>query len=182
MPDRIHWDFISGEEGGRRLDAYVPSGNSGATIATGYDLGTKNEYDLRRQGIPNILIDRLRPYLGLRGGDAEARLRMQPLAVTQAEADAIDGAYRTYLFGFLDRLFTEEAGYSFGDLPTEAQTVIASVAAQHGEHLYRRTPNFWAAVKMRDWESAVAELRDFHDRYPRRRNSEADVLERILPR
>lgn len=181
MPDRIDWNFISREEGGQHLSAYVPKDSSGATIATGYDLGSKNEFDLRRHGIPNSLTNKLRPYLGLKGAAARARLRSVQLVVTQAEADAIDGAYRGFLFRSLYNLFPNEAGFSFGSLPVEVQTVIASVATQHGEHLNQATPNFWSAMKARDWGAALAELRNFGDDFPSRRNREADVLERLVP-
>lgn len=181
MPDRIDWNFISQREGGQSLSAYVPGPGSGATIATGYDLGGKNEYDLRRHGIPSSIVGRLRSYLGLKGSGAQTRLRSNPLVVSKTEADAIDNAYRNFLFRDLDNRFQSKAGFAFGDLPPEAQTVIASVATQHGEHLDASTPSFWAAVTSQNWSAAVAELRNFKDSYQPRRDLEADVLERIVP-
>jgi len=37
----INWKFISEKEGGQWTNGYVPSENSGVTIATGFDLNAK---------------------------------------------------------------------------------------------------------------------------------------------
>ena len=41
MTTNINWDFISGLEGKSITQGYVPSDNSGVTIATGFDLKEK---------------------------------------------------------------------------------------------------------------------------------------------
>jgi hypothetical protein len=67
MPDKIDYDFISKLEGGRQTTGYVPDTNtsqSGVTIATGFDLGQRNENDLIALNLPQSLIDKLKPYLG----------------------------------------------------------------------------------------------------------------------
>lgn len=68
----------------------------------------------------------------------------------------------------------------FSRLPSEAQTVIASVSFQYGVNLDLRAPRFWRAVASQDWAAAVAELRRFGDAYPTRRRREADLLTRIV--
>ena len=52
----IDWDFITEQEGGRILKGYLPDkkSKSGVTIATGFDLGQRNESDL--QGLSLIHI------------------------------------------------------------------------------------------------------------------------------
>lgn len=56
----------------------------------------------------------------------------------------------------------------FYKLPTEAQTVIASVAFQYG-NLATSAPKFWAEATSKDWSGAISELRDFGDVYNTRR-------------
>ena len=62
----------------------------------------------------------------------------------------------------------------FGQLTDAQKTVITSVLFQYGSP--RRTPNFWRKVTNQDWAGAEAELRNFGDKYPTRRNKEADLL------
>ena len=42
MTKNINWDFISELEGKGVNQAYVPSDNSGVTVATGFDLKEKD--------------------------------------------------------------------------------------------------------------------------------------------
>lgn len=70
LRNQIDYAFISDLEGGRQLVGYVPAvdvSRSGITIATGFDLGQRNESDLRRLGFAPSLVAQLRPYLGLTG-------------------------------------------------------------------------------------------------------------------
>ena len=69
-----------------------------------------------------------------------------------------------------------DASVSFEALAAECQTVIASVAFQYG-NLSTATPNFWRQVTAQDWSGALANLRNFGDRYKTRRAKEADLLE-----
>jgi nucleoid-associated protein YgaU len=43
-------------------------------------------------------------------------------------------------------------------------------------------PNFWSDVTEGRWESVIQKLRDFGDRYPSRRNAEADLLQGAFER
>jgi len=67
----------------------------------------------------------------------------------------------------------------FFSLPRQAQTVIASVSFQYG-NLALRTPNFWKAITAQDWKRTIAILKKFGDRYPSRRNAEANLLEGLM--
>lgn len=69
MPHKIDFSFISQLEGGQKLDGYVPAATkskSGVTIATGFDLGARNEGDLRKLLFSPSLIVKIKPYLGLK--------------------------------------------------------------------------------------------------------------------
>ena len=50
MPENIDYNFLSDLEGGSKTTGYVPAAavsKSGVTIATGFDLGQRDENDLK---------------------------------------------------------------------------------------------------------------------------------------
>ena len=67
----VDFDFILEQEG-YKLKGYVPDAkksNSGVTIASGFDLGARNLSDL--SGLPQTIIDKLTPFLGIKGAKAD---------------------------------------------------------------------------------------------------------------
>jgi len=183
MPD-IDWDLIGALEGGRFKTGYVPNGagdKSGVTIATGVDLGQRDAAELRRMGLSDTLVARLRPYLGVRGAAARALLRDRPLTIDGRQAAALDSAIKDAKVREIARQYRRgirrhTGRVLFDALPDALATVYASVAYQYGANLPRATPNFFRAVSCGDWAAAYLELRDFKDGYPTRRNREADYL------
>ena len=192
---RIDWDFIASNEG-NRLTAYVPLGptgavlgHSGVTIASGFDLGQHSVQDLTKMGLDSALVNKLTPYVGLRGSDAKNYLDAHtPVSIIQSEASAINAASHSESLVRLVAQYdaaTNTPGAFYG-LPARTQTAIADVAFQYG-NLAGETPIFWSEIVSRDWAGAIAELRDFHDEHGTRRNSEADLIEndrvesRLLP-
>ena len=170
----IDWDFIGELEGKRILNGYVPTTKnmkSGVTIATGFDLGQRNEGDL--SGLPKALIDKLKPYLGIKG--AEAKEVAGNLNITDPEAKIIDEFSHGEVLNDLRKKWKAKTGKSFDDLPMHKATVVASVRFQHGD-LATKTPNFWRQTTTGDWQGATENLRNFQDEHPRRRNKEADYL------
>jgi len=187
--DGVDWDFISQQEGGQRLDGYVPINpdgsvvnSSGVTVATGVDLGQRSEAEIRALDIPDTLKDKLAPYANRTRDDAATFLDSNPLALTTEEADQLDRAVKADALDDIASNYNEATANNprFDELPSEAQTVVASVGFQYGADLESATPNFWDAVTTQDWESAIRELRNFGDDFPSRRNREADVLEPIV--
>ena len=71
-------------------------------------------------------------------------------------------------------------GIKFSNLPSEIQTVIASVTFQYGINLNLRAPKFWKAVTAQDWNKTLSILRNFGDKYGTRRNKEANLLEALI--
>ena len=183
---KIDYDFISQREGGRVTNGYVPDpkkSKSGVTIATGFDLGQRTRNDLENLGLPENLIQKLEPYLGVKKEDAVTLIKDKPLSITDEEAKIIDKKVKAQTTERISKAYddaTPEGTANFKDLPAEAQTVIASVAFQYGVNLATRTPAFWGKVTQQDWKGAVAELRDFRDKYPTRRGLEADLLEKSI--
>lgn len=182
MSLKVDFTFISELEGGQQLTAYVPASSisqSGVTIATGFDLGARDEHDLQKLGFSTDLISRLKPYLGLKKAEAVAKLEHDPLSISQPEADLIDAAAKADATEFIVNLYDSaiaSGALPFAELSAEAQTVIASVSYQYG-NLSVRTPMFWAAVTAQDWHKSINILKDFHDNYPTRRHKEAAYLQ-----
>ncbi len=186
MAESIDWDFIASLEGKGVTTGYVPDAagsNSGVTIATGFDLGQRNETDLTNLGLSSALVTKFKPYLGKKGKDAADFLKTNPLTVTDAEATEIDNAVRAQKVPALKQKYLNSpdntANVIFDDLPSQAQTVIASVSFQYGD-LSSKAPKFWTAVSAQNWEESVKILRNFQDKYPTRRNKEADLLDQII--
>lgn len=187
MPNHIDYSFLSELEGGSETIGYVPAAaisRSGVTIATGFDLGQRNEADLVRLGLSGSLIAMLLPYLGMTGMAAHQYVARHPLAITGGESMEIDRAVKAEHVSLLERKYLTSPHNtkrsSFFSLPPEAQTAIASVSFQYGVNLDVRAPRFWHAAAARDWKQAVEELKKFGDAYPTRRRREADLLKRVL--
>lgn len=186
MSFEVDYAFLSKLEGGCRTGGYIPDlekSKSGVTIATGFDLGARNEDDLHRLGIRGSLFKKLTPYLGLKKHDAARKLEKNPLSITTTECLQIDRVVKTHYLTQLAKRYNNaisSGATKFEDLKPEFQTVITSVSFQHGLELSRSAPKFWASVVAQDWKLAVKILRDFEDQYPTRRNKEADLMERAL--
>ena len=70
MTNQIDWDFISKLEGAAVNVGYVPdveNSQSGVTIGTGFDLGSKNEEFANSIGLEQSLIEKLKPFFKLKG-------------------------------------------------------------------------------------------------------------------
>lgn len=183
MPENIDYKFISDLEGGSRTMGYVPAAGvskSGVTIGTGFDLGQRGEADLKALNLSAALITKLKPYLGKKGSDAQNALKAKPLMITNQEALDIDKAVKKdHIEKIKLKYNLASMKVKFIDLPSEAQTVIASVSFQYGVGLDIRAPKFWKEVIVQNWPGAIKVLKSFGDAYPTRRNKEAALMEKI---
>jgi GH24 family phage-related lysozyme (muramidase) len=184
MPENIDYKFLSELEGGSKTVGYVPAASvskSGVTIATGFDLGQRKVADLQSLHLGAALVTKLKPYLGMTGEKAQELLKKSPLHITAAQAKAIDKAVKSAHITRLKKKYDTAPGNKkkFIDLPSQAQTVIASVSFQYGTDLVARAPKFWKAVTSQDWAAAIKILKTFGDAYPTRRKKEAALLEKI---
>ena len=174
----VDFDFIKDREGYKKK-MYVPKsagkvlGKSGPTIASGFDLGQRNEADLK--GLPPALVKKLKPYLGKKGSVADAYVRNNPLTLTTKEVDQINKFAKKQEINRLKDDWEAASNVAFEDLTKEQATVVASVAFQYGD-LPSKAPTFWKHVTNDDWDKAEAELRNFGDKYTTRRTAEADYL------
>lgn len=192
----IDWDFISDREGGQWLTGNIPedrdggvAGQSGATIATGFDIGARNTRDIDRLDIPVELKDKLKPYCGKQRQEAREYLRQHPLSITKAEADSLDQVVKQRELNSLIRGYNAavdaanaQDGCSrvhFEQLPQEAQTAIASVKFQYGS-LSQATPSYWQQVTEQRWPDARNNLDNFGDQHAPRRKKEAGLLGSVI--
>ena len=163
----VNSGWVALNEGGSLLKGYAPkpapggTDHSGVTLAAGYDLGQHTVADLRRLNLPEDLITRLSPYVGLKGQAARDALAKQPLSVSRAEADQIDhGAFNSY-FNAAGNAFDDEAGEgAFAKLPWQAQTVIGDLWYNQGD-LRVKAPQFWKQVTTGDWQGAYQNMQDY---------------------
>lgn len=178
----VNTDFLVQVEG-FKTNGYVPmeSGkalqNSGVTIASGLDLGAQSEERLRLMGMEDNLINKFKPYLGIKKDAAVALIRKQPLTLTREEALKVNAIVKPFYARDIAAKFNSATkGPKFEELPSEWQTAIASVGFQYGTNLAKATPNFWRQVTTGDWKGAHANLNNFGDKYPTRRKKEANLV------
>lgn len=182
----VDYDFISDLEGALKTEGYIPKtksgkilGKSGVTISTGVDLGSKTaEYF---KGLDKELVNKLSPYFGLKTKKAEAKLKEVGLNISKDEARTVYEFVKEKELGFLKEHWNKakaagKTDIDFDSLSEPMQTVLASVGFQYG-NLPAKTPKFWGFALNNDVDGVISELRNFGDKYPTRRNKEADYLE-----
>lgn len=179
--ENVDINFIAGREG-YELQGYVPDvkgSKSGVTIASGLDLGARNVNDLK--GLPENIITKLKPFLGLKGSQADAKAK--ELNITEEEAKIINTFAHKQSLTKLKKKWEKDSGQSFDLLSKEQATVLASVAFQYGTSFKRKDGkqmNFYKLALAGDWQGVYEELLDFGDRYGSRRKEEAAYLKKYL--
>ncbi len=181
-PCSVDWYFIKGVEGSRN-QGYVPCdtsgkviGNSGCTIAIGFDIGNQSVSSMTSYGFSADLLRKLLPYTDKKGQIAKVFLDKYPLILSDEEVDEINEHVQEH---FEERLATQYdacSDFKFNFLDTPKQTVLMSVAFQYGD-LKTKCPKFWHCMTQGLWSEAVKELRQFGDDYTKRRLLEAKLLE-----
>ena len=175
IPANIDFDFI-GQQEGIKSSMYVPKKNgqvlddSGPTIGIGLDLGQRNVSDL--EGLSPDLIEKLSPYTGMKGSEADSFVKENPLTLTSDELVEVNSWTKKTETDKLLRRWAEDSDIAWSDLTPQQATVVASVSYQYGTG----APKFWSHVTSGDWDAAEAELRDFGDEYKSRRLREARYL------
>ena len=153
---------------------YVPdpeNSESGVTVGMGVDLAHAN---IHRMTLPQELKDKLVPYKGLKGKKALKFLEKKPLLLTPQEAVMLSKVATVRYTTFVKNFWNADSDVDWSAVPDAIQTIAFSVLYQYGRPA--RVPKFWKAITALDVAEGVAELRDFGDRYPTRRNKEADYL------
>ena len=177
---KINWKFISEKEGAGKKQGYVPKdknnkpdSNSGVTIGTGIDLKMKNRKYFEDLNIDEDIIKELEPFFGLKGIDADVKAKNLNLSTEQIAK--LDLAVKKDYANRIKTQYEKDSGKRFENLTDAQQTVIISVAFQHGLNATKKY-NFWKQATTGDWNSVEKNLRNFGDDYDTRRKDEADLL------
>lgn len=141
-------------------DKYKVFGVSGVTVATGFDLGQKTMRELQNEiRLPSDIIEKLAPYVGLRGRDAILKLHQKPLTLSKNEIEAIDDAFIPFYYNrYVKPTYDKESDVPFEKIPEEAQVVIYSILYQRGPGYVKRMPVCWGCFVDGDWNGAAYEL------------------------
>ncbi|MDR2150552.1 MAG: pesticin C-terminus-like muramidase [Spirochaetaceae bacterium] len=156
-------------------------GQSGVTIATGVDLGQQSEKGFAE--LPSALLDKLRPYLGLKRGEAKTALIHRPLELSSEEVKQIDD--------LIHKRYIDETAVMFGrtifeGAPKQVQAVAVSLHYQFGTPARKDSPALekaWEALRYGLYRDAAGYLRNHelwsksHRAYRSRRDREAALLE-----
>ena len=176
----IDWDFINKKEGGNWTEGYVPTNNSGVTIASGFDLKLKDKAFLENMGLSSELINKLISYMGISGAEAKAIIAERPLILTTEETNQINQGSHIFYADQVAKTYEKHSnGKKFKSLSKGEQTVIASVGFQHGYNFTRTdgtTMNFIKQAGAGDWEALINNLNNFGDQFGPRREDEAKYL------
>jgi len=178
VPSNIDMSFL-GEKEGFKLDAYIPEDKegkvidqSGVTVGTGVDLGSKNE-EYFKDLEPSIL-NKLKPHFGKKREAAQKSLEENPFSLTEEEALVLDNFVKAKEFNVLKKRWDRDSEISWDDLTTNQATAIASVYYQHGNQTFGY--NFWDQTTSGDWDSAYENLMTWGGSTPNRRRDEAALL------
>jgi len=178
VPSNIDMSFL-GEKEGFKLDAYIPEDKegkvidqSGVTVGTGVDLGSKNE-EYFKDLEPSIL-NKLKPHFGKKREAAQKSLEENPFSLTEEEALVLDNFVKAKEFNVLKKRWDKDSEISWDDLTTNQATAIASVYYQHGNQTFGY--NFWDQTTSGDWDSAYENLMTWGGSTPNRRRDEAALL------
>lgn len=177
--DNVDFDFIADQEGEAINTAYVPQddegnaeGQSGVTIGTGVDLGSKNKAYF--EGLSDDIVEKIEPYFGKKRETAQNLLAIAPLELTDAEVAELDRFVKEKELTTLKDKWNEDSDTDFDDLPTNQATAVASVYYQYGQQMFDH--NYWDQTTSGDWNAARNNLMNYGDRYNSRRNREATYL------
>ncbi|GBQ28862.1 hypothetical protein AA12717_3077 [Gluconacetobacter sacchari DSM 12717] len=162
----VDTSFIERKEG--KIDhVYLPKdGNnkvlehSGATIGVGIDLGQQSRESLQAAGVDQSTIDKLAPYFGMQGDEADKYVQQHPLTLSDAELSQLDTAFITKQVSKVASFFNGISGRDFADLSLGTKTALVSIYYQYPSTA--SAPTFWGDVGKLDWQKAVSDLNNFY--------------------
>jgi hypothetical protein len=124
---------------------------SGVHIANGMDLGELTEDKLMIMGVPSILVDRLKPMIGLRGKEALDVLLATNFTLTNTEGELLDHINKNYPYTLIEYNYnSENPAKKFNELPIEIRTSLVSLYRSNGLTL---NDTLWSGIKQNDWDS-----------------------------
>lgn len=145
---------------------------SGIIIANGLDLGKMNEEKLKLMGVPNILVDKLKPYFGKKGQEAYNLILNTKINITENEAQTLDFVYKSYYYDLLKNLYdnqtvlTPNCTQNFDNLPIGIKTVLISIFRNTGDI---KLKDLWLYVSRNDWIKLAEEIKIIYGSMYRRK-------------
>ena len=166
---QINWDALEDEdEEGYEIEPHYPgneddvANKSGVTIGSGVDLGQHDVKELQRMGVPDEIIEKLRPGLGITGPDAYKLWKSGVIKLDESEVRLVtDLAQKHHARKIVDEFNQISAdnngqeGIQFHELSSEMQTLITSIGYQYGA---QGAPTFFKHIANEDWEAAQEEM------------------------
>jgi hypothetical protein len=197
---QVDFSKVAQFEGGQWLHGYIPKdpktgavlGQSGLTIATGFDVGQFSVQQIKTFHFGPIIEQILLPYAGLKRDAAVAKLDEATKrdghgpTLTKAEADLIDKVIKGYHLRAAKGSWNSSKPATtakFEELTVAQQTVIFSRTFHQGPAMPKTkvAHKFYEAAQNGQWEEAEKALRAYAVKdhyYQQRVNTEADLLER----
>ncbi len=189
-PDLISYakelDFLQLVESGRddegnlkiQTSGYIPKhadgqimGVSGVTVGIGIDLGQQSEEQLRKDGVPDRILNQLKPFLGLKRADADNKLKTTSLNLTPDDALELSRKVQVRTIKEIESKYPK-----FKEISPEGRAVILSLTYQYGSA--GRDRHFKTVVDdilNGNYSNAAASL-DARQAYSGRRKQEAQLL------
>ncbi|WP_050805515.1 pesticin C-terminus-like muramidase [Legionella drancourtii] len=191
---KVIFSALSGYEGGQRLEAYLPMrkngdviDNSGITIATGFDIGQHDNYEIKNFGFPRELEEKLLPFVKATKKCAKTLLPLaNQLVISVEDANLIDFAAKGAILKAAIKSWNTrklENTPQFKDLTPAQQTILFSRTFHQGPGMPNKavSKNFYNAALKNNWMEAENHLRNYDvpkGYYKDRVNNEANLLKR----
>jgi len=131
---------------------------------------------LKNMGLPESLIKKFKPYLGLKKQKAVDALKKAPMKIDAKEAAIVNKLVKKDETRKMTKVYGKER---LAKMTKRQRTIVASVFFQYnkGSPIFIRLVK--AAVdsgKASDWDKVEEELRNFKGKHPSRRIREANYL------
>lgn len=160
----IDMAVITQREGNDHPTAYtIPDRPlAGVTVGIGVDLGAQTQQGLLNMGVSQALVNKLSPYLQLKGTAAINALNAAPLTLTSDEDAQLNNAAFSSYFGAVASAFNSASSGAgstakFSDYPWQVQTLLADLWYNMGHG----APNLWQQLRDKDYDAAYNNLMDF---------------------
>ena len=176
----VDWDFIGGAEGGQKLQAYVPTKESGVTIATGVDLKTKDANYFRNIGVSEDIIKVFESANAFGASGDEAEKIAKNIRLTKEQASQLDMAVHKDFETRTRKDYEKAGGKSWDQLNPAIKTILTSVKYNEGTV----GPNLLAQAIANDSKAMIKNLNNYYANAQKRleltKNNREELLKQGL--
>lgn len=154
----IDFDFLKspGIEGWSSVP-YVPMCNgrvigfSGITVGNGFDIGQHNAADLFKAGVRKDLVEKLLPFLGVKGMEAFYRLEKAKKIIEEPEVLELSTIMTDHKAKEFIKIFDERSrSIKWAELPDDIQTILYSLFHAYGYRFPYKHNTFKQVVGSKD--------------------------------